>query len=204
MNSKTKLAFTIIPPAAFRELPWKNGKGVTRELAVGPTCYGETYDWRISRAVVDCDGPFSDFSGYDRVLIMLAGKGMDLFHDNGETHRFNRPYDKAEFAGDAGTQAILVNGAIQDFNIMTRQKKCTYSVDLPRGSGIHDLFIDASDFLVYAPEQDIAMKRPGNLEIRLPAGHLFHQKDITSPLSWQIRGGGAICIQIYSFKKRQD
>ncbi|MFQ9621820.1 MAG: HutD family protein [Enterobacteriaceae bacterium] len=40
-------------------MPWKNGQGVTREVARYPEA-GE-YDWRISLATIRQPGPFSAF-----------------------------------------------------------------------------------------------------------------------------------------------
>lgn len=43
------------------EVPWKNGGGITRNIAEGKTALGPT--WRLSRADVAGDGPFSNFAG---------------------------------------------------------------------------------------------------------------------------------------------
>ncbi|WP_212638028.1 HutD/Ves family protein [Desulfocicer vacuolatum] len=191
------MKYTIIPPSDFLDLPWKNGQGVTRELMIKQTKKDAPFDWRISRAVVDRDGFFSDFSGYDRILIMLEGKGMDLFCATGENHKFRSPYDLAQFSGDAGTRATLLNGPIQDFNIMVRKDRYSASVDLFKAQGRYDLEINATDFLIYAPEHDTFLNRPGKNEIHLPAGHLFHQTGEAKLChSWQIQGKNMICIQI--------
>jgi environmental stress-induced protein Ves len=192
-----KMEYTIVPPHDFLDLPWKNGQGVTRELRIRRTEKSKPFDWRISRAMVDRNGSFSNFSGYDRILVMLKGKGMDLFHANGQIHQLRKPYDIANFSGEPGTRASLVNGPIQDFNIMTRKDRCSACVDLFKAEGIYDLDLDATDFLVYAPEQDMTLNRSGENEIRLPAGHLFHQAgDPKLNLSWQVQGKNMICIQI--------
>ncbi len=189
--------YTIIPPHDFLNMPWKNGQGVTRELRIRQIEKNKPFDWRISRAVVDQDGSFSNFSGYDRILVMLEGKGMDLFHADGQIHQFRTPYDMAEFSGEPGTRASLVNGPIQDFNIMTRKDRCSACVDLFKAKGTYDLDVDATDFLVYAPEQDIILKRSEKDTISLPAGHLFHQAGKPKlNLSWQLQGKNMICIQI--------
>jgi len=191
------MEYTIIPPQEFLDLPWKNGQGVTRELRIRQTKKDAPFDWRISRAVVDKDGFFSDFSGYDRILIMLEGNGMDLFCTPGQTHELRTPYDLAEFSGGAGTRAALINGPIQDFNIMVRQDRYSAGVDLFKTQGRYDLEVNARDFLVYAPEQDTFLTRPCEKEILLPAGHLFHQTGNPKLcLSWQIQGKNVICIQI--------
>ena len=52
-------------------MPWKNGGGVTSELARSPQA--DEFDWRLSVAEVATDGPFSQFPGIDRLLVLLSG-----------------------------------------------------------------------------------------------------------------------------------
>lgn len=58
---------------------WKNGGGVTREIAVWPEGAGmDDFGWRVSLAEVAADGPFSAFPGIGRTLTLAEGAGMDL------------------------------------------------------------------------------------------------------------------------------
>jgi environmental stress-induced protein Ves len=53
--------------------PWKNGGGQTTDVAVFPDGAGlDDFDWRVSIARVDGDGPFSIFPGVDRPLDAVA------------------------------------------------------------------------------------------------------------------------------------
>ena len=50
----------LLKPADYVRMPWKNGGGQTTEIVVHPA--GATlaeFDWRVSIADVDADGPFS-------------------------------------------------------------------------------------------------------------------------------------------------
>ena len=60
---------------------WKNGGGVTREVAKSPS---QAPFWRVSIANVDQEGPFSSFVDLDRILTVIEGKGMVLAHKNGD------------------------------------------------------------------------------------------------------------------------
>ena len=60
------------------EVPWKNGGGTTREIAAGKI--DEKTAWRLSRADVDQDSTFSEFSGLTRILTVVSGGGMVLKH----------------------------------------------------------------------------------------------------------------------------
>ena len=66
-------------PPDFRVMPWANGRGHTTEM------WREDRDgallWRLSRAAVAEDGPFSLFAGVDRSLTVISGPGFDLVGD---------------------------------------------------------------------------------------------------------------------------
>ncbi|RUU10282.1 HutD family protein, partial [Mesorhizobium sp. M7A.T.Ca.TU.009.01.3.2] len=69
----------ILRAAEYRSMPWKNGGGVTTEIAVSPSGAGlDDFDWRVSMARVELSGPFSQFAGIDRTLAVLEGEGIVL------------------------------------------------------------------------------------------------------------------------------
>ena len=100
--------------------PWKNGGGITRQIACFPPHAGlDEFDWRLSTAQVAADGPFSRFPGIDRRLMILAGAGLDLDFAHG-TERLT-PGRHIDFAGEAPVSARLIDGPVTDFNIMVRR-----------------------------------------------------------------------------------
>lgn len=116
--------------------PWKNGAGVTREIAVGPEGAAFTdFDWRFSLAEVEHDAPFSAFPGIDRWIVLLRGAGMRLRSDNGELdHRLDHPLAPFHFSGDTPLSATLVGGPSSDFNVMTRRGAWSAKVTAHRSS----------------------------------------------------------------------
>lgn len=109
--------------------PWRNGGGTTRELMVGRTRDdAHEPDWRVSVADVTTPGPFSNFSGVDRVLVLCRGVGMVVDID-GQAHRLGC-YDMVRFAGEQFATASLVDGATVDLNVMTRRKAVRATVVL--------------------------------------------------------------------------
>ena len=111
---------TIIPANEYRRERWKNGLGWTREIFRSPVG-SEGWNWRISIAEVEKDGPFSTFPGIDRELVLLAGDGMRLLFDDEQNIELFPPHDRARFAGERPLRAELINGATQDFNLMWRR-----------------------------------------------------------------------------------
>jgi uncharacterized protein len=117
----------------YRSVPWKNGGGMTRQVASGtlqaPLASAEItdgFDWRVSVADVDAEGPFSTFPGIDRVITLVEGEGMVLAVD-GTPHPVG-PLSPFAFSGDAATDCRLEAGAVRNVNVMTRRSRATATV----------------------------------------------------------------------------
>nr|WP_243853547.1 HutD family protein [Sphingopyxis panaciterrae] len=109
-------------PAAERiARPWRNGGGVTRDVAVFPPGAGDgDFVWRASIATIDTAGPFSAFPGVDRLLLPLAG-ALSLTIDRDSARRL-QPGDPAfAFPGEAAVTGAPVGGACTVLNIMARR-----------------------------------------------------------------------------------
>lgn len=101
--------------------PWKNGGGVTREVAVFPPGAGmDDFDWRVSLADIAADGPFSAFPGVDRALTVIEGSGLVLDLD-GRRLALDADAPPIAFAGEASVEARLTRGPIRDLNVMVRR-----------------------------------------------------------------------------------
>ncbi|GJF24845.1 MULTISPECIES: HutD family protein [Streptomyces] len=112
--------------------PWKNGGGVTSEVAVHPQGAGtDDFGWRVSVADVARSGPFSTFDGVDRIITVVDGPGMALTVD-GIPHVVDAPYEPFAFPGDAVTECRLLDGPIVDFNVMARRAGTTARVRVER------------------------------------------------------------------------
>jgi hypothetical protein len=109
-------------------MPWKNGGGETTEIVVSPAGSSlDTFDWRISMARVEGDGPFSVFGGIDRTLSILEGEGIQLVvGDRKQTLTADSP--PFAFAADIPTSATLLGGTIIDLNVMSRRASFRHSV----------------------------------------------------------------------------
>jgi len=104
---------------------WRNGGGLTRELAAHPP--GADWQWRLSVAEVAADGPFSRFEGVTRWFAVLQGAGVVLNvatpSDTADAteHRLTAHDAPLCFDGAAATDCHLINGPTQDFNLMLRE-----------------------------------------------------------------------------------
>lgn len=125
-------------PTSYASLvaaPWKNGGGVTRELACFPAGAGfDDFLWRVSIAEVNQSGPFSRFPGIDRVILLLDGGGMVLRSDQGE-HALTSALEPHAFRGEAQVDAELL-GTSRDFNLMLRRGRAVGTVSVWRESAM--------------------------------------------------------------------
>ncbi len=116
----------VIRAADLVAVPWKNGGGVTREVAVQPPGAGfDSFDWRLSMADIAQDGPFSLLPGVDRVLILMQGAGLVL---DGVSPAAMAPGDRADFPGEAAVTGRLTAGPVRDLNLMLRRGRMAAEV----------------------------------------------------------------------------
>lgn len=119
-------------------LPWKNGKGETREVIAWPPSAGAAeFDWRASIATIDMDGPFSLFAGIDRSITLLDGAGVHLLGD-GPDHALTRALQPFAFPGERAVQGVLAAGPCTCFNVMTRRGRHTAETRVIRESCVID------------------------------------------------------------------
>jgi environmental stress-induced protein Ves len=101
--------------------PWKNGGGVTYEVAADPPGAGfADFGWRVSTALVASDGPFSRFDGIDRTLVLIEGAGLTL-EIAGRAVALAPESPPVAFDGETPVHATLAAGPILDLNVMVRR-----------------------------------------------------------------------------------
>lgn len=114
----------LLRPGDARRLPWKNGRGETLELAIWPrgaSLAADDFHWRISRAGVVEDGPFSSFADCERALVVVAGDGLALDHGDAAPAVQMLPFAPHRFAGEWPTTARLLGGPVADFGVIWRR-----------------------------------------------------------------------------------
>ncbi len=107
----TVLRTTVLDPAAYRHSPWKNGGGVTVDIAE------EGDAWRFGRTPIVAPGPFSDYRGFDRVQVLVAGSGLVLQTPGGEID-VRQPFRPVRFAGETPITTRLEAGPVEVVNLI--------------------------------------------------------------------------------------
>lgn len=104
----------------YVEMPWRNGGGVTFEIARAPPS-GVDFDWRLSLALIERSGPFSSFTGCQRAIALVSGPGCILHGIDATAVALSAPGDRALFSGSAAVECELVAGPCHDLNLMVRE-----------------------------------------------------------------------------------
>ena len=128
-----------IPRRSFKAVPWKNGKGLTHEVAVherqgqGQGNTRAPFAWRLSMAeLAPPGGAFSMIDGVDRVLTLLQG---DLALKVGAAAEFEslgtaQPFS---FPGDVETDSVVRSKGL-DLNVMHCRETISARVAVVCGS----------------------------------------------------------------------
>lgn len=164
MMHATQIKATDLTP-----MPWKNGGGVTREVAVWPVGAGlDAFIWRISLAEVAQSGPFSRFAGIDRILVLIDGHGMELADTHGDSTLLQQPGELLCFAGEAEIVSTLHHGTTHDFNLMWRRDQANGHAEIITTS--QSMTISAGTHVLHAVSSAIDIQLSTTETKRLAAG----------------------------------
>lgn len=134
----------LLAAAGYRSMPWRNGKGMTREIARAPEATAE-FDWRLSLASLSEDGPFSNYEGYERAVVLVEGEGFTLDFGADDRRALTVAGAHAIFDGGQGVRCHLVSGPCRDLSLMVRLPGTVSAVRAIRisaatafgGTGVH-------------------------------------------------------------------
>lgn len=126
----------IIRRSKFKTVPWKNGGGITHEVAKAKV--GGKLQWRLSLAEVDSDEPFSLFPGLARILTVIDGEGMDLRDASAAIAHDVPPLTPVHFSGDDQLHGILRSGKCLDFNLIYDPQRFSGSMQVVSGENRSD------------------------------------------------------------------
>ena len=110
-------ALTIIRQSSYTVTPWRNGGGTTLE-AIRVPAGADAFGWRVSIAKIELSGPFSDFAGYRRIMVLLRGAGLTLQFAGGQHCDLRKIGDLADFDGADPAFCKLHDGPCVDLNFM--------------------------------------------------------------------------------------
>jgi environmental stress-induced protein Ves len=101
--------------------PWKNGGGLTREVAVHPPGSDlDNFDWRVSLAEVRRGGAFSSFAGVERHMAVISGR-LGLSISGREPLSLSSDSQPLTFPGEVPVYGEPGAEPVTDLNVMTRR-----------------------------------------------------------------------------------
>ena len=134
----------ILKAGEYHRMPWRNGGGETAQIAISPTdATLNDFDWRVSMAHIDADGPFSVFPKTDRTLTVLRGDGLHLSVAGSAPVELTRDSEPLSFSGDVAAAATLLGGPVTDLNVMTQRGRFEHSMRCLRIAGPVELAVKA-------------------------------------------------------------
>lgn len=113
----------LLDPAQYRRTPWKNGGGVTIDIAFAYRDGAELGGWsgmlwRFGRTRIERPGPFSDLSGYERLLAVIDGEGLVLQVRDRPALEVRKPFRPVRFGGEWTIESELTAGPVGVLNLM--------------------------------------------------------------------------------------
>ena len=139
----------VLRAADYPRMPWKNGGGSTEEITRDAGEGLEGFGWRLSIADIDESGGFSRFEGYQRVISVLQGAGMNLQVDGVRT-RALLPFDAFAFKGESAVGCALIDGPIRDFNLIYAPDRYSARLQWLEASAPQRFFSSAQTLLIFS------------------------------------------------------
>lgn len=169
---------TLFTSGDYKRTPWKNGAGTTTTIAE------QDGVWQFGRTPIAQSGPFSDYSGFDRMQVLVQGGGLVLKTPDGEidVRQLRKP---VRFAGETRIVSQLEAGPVEVVNLIGRRD--TVSIDLVvrrRGDGAS--LGDGTHF-VYCPDGAASVEIDGAGH-ELAADHCL-RLEVERPTMLAVRDG---------------
>ena len=143
---------TRLDPSRYVRTPWKNGGGVTIDIAFN----GDT--WRFSRTPITVAGPFSDYTGFDRMQVLVAGSGLVLQTPAGDID-VRRPFEPVRFAGETPIVSRLEAGPVEVINLMGDRSRVHIDLVVMNAGGTGHL--GPGLHIAYCPAERAALRLQG-------------------------------------------
>jgi environmental stress-induced protein Ves len=179
---------TAIDPAQYRHTPWKNGGGTTVDIAE------EDGVWRFGRTPITVPGPFSDYSGFDRLQVLVGGRGLVLETPGGEID-VRTPFRPVRFTGETPIVSRLEAGPVEVVNLIGARAKVVLDLQVLHAGAT--LARSAGTHLAYAADGPVALTIDGQPHA-LAADHTL-RIDAASPTmigctSGRLLIGSVLCV----------
>lgn len=185
----------VLDPLRYRRIPWKNGQGFLTVIAAGG---GEGWDgdgiaWHFGRTQIASEGPFSDLAGYDRLQVVIQGRGLVLVTPTGEID-LRQPFLVQRYDGGTPITTRLESGTVEVVNLIADRRR--FDIDLRVAAADASVNLAAGLHLVHSPSNSARISVDGR-EIALAENQAVHIR-IVEPTSVMVLAGRALVGSIFA------
>lgn len=114
-------------PEGYRRIPWKNGRGEVVVVACEDGAGWPDIDWHFGRTAIIEAGPFSDYTGYERLQVVIQGRGLVLIAPDHDID-LRSPLMPRRYDGGTPIRTRLEAGPVEVVNLIARRAK--FEIDL--------------------------------------------------------------------------
>jgi environmental stress-induced protein Ves len=165
----------LIRQSQFIEGRWRNGMGVSWEIAAEREEGEREFSWRLAKARIDADVPFSIYPGMDRVFMQLQGNGLDLQFEGGRVLPVHESFVPHHFSCDVPLNCKLLRGPCMDLNLFTARGRFRSEANVVRVVGQQE--IQAGETAVFFGLQGSCRISDGTTSIALAEGDAAVARD---------------------------
>ncbi|MBI3503211.1 MAG: HutD family protein [Proteobacteria bacterium] len=162
------------------------GQSGTRDIVSVFSAGGRPGDWdatlwRLGRTGIGTSpSPFSDMAGFERLQVVVQGRGLRLRGADGSEIDVRTPFVPVRFDGATKIDALLDDGPVEVVNLIVRRSHATGSLNVV-GAGTEIRF-GTGTHVVYAADGPIGLALENAIHT-IPAGHAL-----------LVEGGGTLRI----------
>ena len=120
----------IIRKAELREGRWRNGMGVSWDIATDGGAGRDDFGWRLAIARIDSDVPFSHYPQVDRIFTLIEGQGLNLDFADGRALAVDQPFVPHPYPCDVPTFCRLRDGPCRALNLFLKRGRWEAAVDI--------------------------------------------------------------------------
>lgn len=149
-----------LDPKGYRRIPWKNGGG---ELVVIADSGGEGWEsggasWHFGRTSIAEPGPFSDLAGFERLQVVIRGRGLVLVTPTTEID-LRSPFKPRRYDGGTPIETRLEDGVVEVVNLIANRRRFDINLRVVEaGEGID---LAPGDHIVHAADQAVQFDLEG-------------------------------------------
>ena len=127
--------------------------------------------WRFGRTPITAAGPFSDYTGFDRMQVLVAGSGLVLEMPDGEID-VREPFKPVRFAGETSITSRLEAGPVEVVNLMGDRRRVQIDLAVLEagetqhlGPGLHIAYCPTGPARLRLLGEEYALQADGGLRI---------------------------------------